>query len=311
MWYQVNDYRKKPSSFGFAPEKHGNAFGKGKVYYDDIDNYQSTSYSKTIEITKDQYDKLIDFGNYPQKYGFDKDYNGLTNSCIDFTWKALSEVGLNKDADFDGNIWPTWNKSRADKLPGEAPLFPYGDDGKQCLKPWQDSVNRDGKYQVYDPLVLDLDGDGIETVGAQGCKGALFDHNKDGIQTATGWVASDDGLLVIDLNSDGIINNGSELFGDSAVLKDGSNAAHGYAALKEFDSNADGMVDAKDENFDKLRVWRDLNQDGISQEGELFTLEYPIAECSLSRCEYPFGQRKHHRTKRQLHPCRRPNPRDG
>ncbi|WP_143824231.1 calcium-binding protein, partial [Neisseria canis] len=144
---------------------------------------------------------------------------------------------------------------------------------EKAFDDWKNEVNRDGKYNVNDPLVLDLDGDGIETVGSQGYKGTLFDHNKDGIQTATGWVASDDGLLVIDLNSDGVINNGSELFGDSAVLKDGSNAAHGYAALKEFDSNADGMVDAKDENFDKLRVWRDLNQDGISQEGELFTLE--------------------------------------
>ncbi|RPD83304.1 hypothetical protein EGK75_12910, partial [Neisseria weixii] len=46
-------------------------------------------------------------------------------------------------------------------------------------KEWQDSVNRDGKYHIVDPLVLDLDGDGIETVGAQGYSGALFDHDKD------------------------------------------------------------------------------------------------------------------------------------
>ncbi|WP_416190946.1 calcium-binding protein [Neisseria sp. CCUG12390] len=134
------------------------------------------------------------------------------------------------------------------------------------------NINRDGKYHVYDPLVLDLDGDGIETVGTQGYKGALFDHDKDGIRTSTGWVLSDDGLLVIDRNSDGLINNGGELFGDSTVLKDGSNAAHGYAALAEFDTNSDGKVDAQDADFAKLKVWRDLNQDGVSQDGELFTL---------------------------------------
>ncbi|ATD65499.1 hypothetical protein ACFPVS_09925 [Neisseria weixii] len=139
-------------------------------------------------------------------------------------------------------------------------------------KEWQDSVNRDGKYHIVDPLVLDLDGDGIETVGAQGYAGALFDHDKDGIRTSTGWVAADDGLLVIDRNSDGLINNGGELFGDSTVLKDGSNAAHGYAALAESDTNSDGKVDAQDAGFDKLKVWRDLNQDGVSQEGELFAL---------------------------------------
>ena len=143
---------------------------------------------------------------------------------------------------------------------------------EKAFDAWREEVNRDGKYHVYDPLVLDLDGDGIETVGTQGYAGALFDHDKDGIRTSTGWAAADDGLLVIDRNSDGLINNGGELFGDSTVLKDGSNAAHGYAALAEFDTNSDGKVDAQDTDFAKLKVWRDLNQDGVSQDGELFTL---------------------------------------
>ncbi|MCL9779009.1 calcium-binding protein [Neisseria subflava] len=134
-------------------------------------------------------------------------------------------------------------------------------------------ANRDGKYHIYDPLVLDLDGDGIETVSHKAYKGALFDHDGDGIRTASGWVASDDGLLVVDRNGDGIINDGKELFGDSYVLKDGTHAVHGYAALAEYDSNSDGVVDAKDAELDKLRVWRDLNQDGVSQKEELFTLE--------------------------------------
>ncbi|QMT36517.1 hypothetical protein [Neisseria wadsworthii] len=82
--------------------------------------------------------------------------------------------------------------------------------------------NRSGKFFFTDPLTLDLDGDGIETVGTNAYKGALFDHDKDGIQTATGWVASDDGFLVIDRNEDGIINNGNELFGDNYTLKDGA-----------------------------------------------------------------------------------------
>ena len=101
----------------------------------------------------------------------------------------------------------------------------------------------------------------------------MFDHNKDGIRTATGWVKPDDGLLVLDRNGDGIINNGGELFGDSTLLADGSRAAHGYAALAELDSNGDGKVDAADEQFADLRVWRDLNSDGISTASELFTLE--------------------------------------
>ena len=132
---------------------------------------------------------------------------------------------------------------------------------------------RDMLIMQNDPLTLDLDGDGIETVASNGHKGALFDHSNDGIRTATGWVSKDDGLLVYDRNGDGVVNNGSELFGDNTPLKNGKRAANGYQALAELDDNGDGKVDAADSAFAKLRVWRDLNQDGISQEGELFTLE--------------------------------------
>lgn len=123
-----------------------------------------------------------------------------------------------------------------------------------------------------DPLVLDLDGDGLETAAANGYSGALFDHNNDGIKTATGWIKGDDGLLVRDINGDGIINNGAELFGDSTQLANGTMAANGFVALKDLDSNNDGKVDATDTAFSELKIWRDTNQDGISQADELYTL---------------------------------------
>lgn len=122
-----------------------------------------------------------------------------------------------------------------------------------------------------DPLTLDLDGDGIETLSRT--QGAYFDHAADGFAEATGWVAPDDGLLVRDLNGNGTIDSGRELFGDQTVLASGSKAANGFAALADLDSNSDGKVDASDTAWAELKVWKDANSDGTSTANELLTME--------------------------------------
>ncbi|WP_234416491.1 calcium-binding protein, partial [Xanthomonas fragariae] len=122
-----------------------------------------------------------------------------------------------------------------------------------------------------DPLTLDLDGDGIETLAAS--YGVLFDHDGDGVKTGTGWVSSHDGLWVLDRNGNGVIDNGGELFGADTVLANGQKATSGFEALRGLDSNGDGVFNRFDSSFSQVRIWRDLNQDGISQAVELSTLE--------------------------------------
>ncbi|MCZ2152779.1 MAG: hypothetical protein LC114_02570, partial [Bryobacterales bacterium] len=62
-----------------------------------------------------------------------------------------------------------------------------------------------------DPLTLDLDGDGIETVGINSASPVMFDITGTGIQQSVGWVGADDGFLVRDLNGNGLIDSGAEL----------------------------------------------------------------------------------------------------
>lgn len=132
---------------------------------------------------------------------------------------------------------------------------------------------RSGEYHIYDPLVLDLDGNGIIDIQAiNGYKGAMFDHDGDGIATATSWIGSKDGLLVFDKNNDGIINSGRELFGDSTLIDNDTLAKHGYEALAKFDDNHDGVIDVNDTAFGSLKVWQDKNGDGISTFDELIGL---------------------------------------
>jgi VCBS repeat-containing protein len=120
------------------------------------------------------------------------------------------------------------------------------------------------------PLVLDLNGDGIQTVGLD--QAVSFDLSASGSVQKTAWIDRHDGLLAMDLNHDGQINSGAELLGNNTVLADGSKAADGWAALAALDSNGDGLVDAQDARFADLRVWVDANGDAITDAGELKTL---------------------------------------
>ncbi len=138
-----------------------------------------------------------------------------------------------------------------------------------------------------DPLVLDLDGDGIEANGIDPVHPLRFDHDADGIKTATGWIKSDDGIVVLDRNGNGTIDSGRELFGDNTLLENGPRAgelaAHGYEALADLDLNGDQKIDALDAAFARLRIWQDLNQDGVSQANELKSLaELGIASIAVT-----------------------------
>ena len=139
---------------------------------------------------------------------------------------------------------------------------------------------QDAKKYFYprDPIILDLDGNGIQTVGLNA--DIHFDFDSDGVLTQTGWVGAGDGLLILDRNANDAIDNGSELFGDYTPITrsstttnaDGSvtttstttYAPNGFAALASLDSNNDGMIDANDPAFAQLKLWRDTNQDGVS-----------------------------------------------
>ncbi len=113
------------------------------------------------------------------------------------------------------------------------------------------------------PLVLDLDGDGIELTSLEDSN-VFWDIDQDGFAENVGWVKPDDGLLAIDLDGDGQILYHSELFGSSTQ--------DGFTDLTTLDSNFDGVIDANDAQFGDLLVWLDINQNGISGESELFSL---------------------------------------
>lgn len=120
------------------------------------------------------------------------------------------------------------------------------------------------------PVILDLDGDGVETRSLE--EGIFFDHDGNHFAENTGWVAADDGLLVWDKDHNGEIETGNELFGDHTQLADGTFAANGYEALQALDGNHDGVLNADDAIWQELNVWQDRNGNAQVDEGELLSL---------------------------------------
>ena len=132
------------------------------------------------------------------------------------------------------------------------------------------------------PLILDLDGDGIETLALE-TRAIHFDHNGNRYAERSGWVGSDDALLACDRDGNQLIDKGHELFGNQTRLANGSLAANGFEALREFDNNSDGCVDSQDTDWSRLQLWRDRNSNGFLDAGEWLSLaEAGIASLDLT-----------------------------
>ena len=132
------------------------------------------------------------------------------------------------------------------------------------------------------PLVVDLNGDGV--IGTTSvADGVYFDHENDGFAEKTGWISAEDGVLVRDLNGNGLIDNGTELFGNSTILSNNETAANGFEALKELDSNGDGIFSNQDKAWNEVKVWQDANQNGYTDVNELKSLDsVGITEINLN-----------------------------
>lgn len=170
-------------------------------------------------------------------------------------------------ADFEDSIYLDCNATGCPAFPplGELIVPEKKDDVQSTIR-----NNFETAEETRSPLAIDLDGDGVETVSVD--NGVYFDHDGNGFAEKTGWISSDDALLVRDINENGQIDNGSELFGDQTILSDGEKAANGFEALADLDSNHDGVFDGDDEAFGEIKVWQDLNQNGVVDDGELKTL---------------------------------------
>lgn len=111
---------------------------------------------------------------------------------------------------------------------------------------------------LLDPLVINYDGPAAQLTG----RNYQFDLDGDGREDQISFLKEGSGFLAIDLNNDGTINNGKELFGPTT--------GNGFAELSQYDQDGNGWIDENDSVFNKLRIWtKDENgQDTLFALGE-------------------------------------------
>lgn len=124
------------------------------------------------------------------------------------------------------------------------------------------------------PLLIDLENNSRQYHLTSAANGVSFDISADGHPVRMGWTraSSPVGFVTLDRNNNGVIDDGSELFGTATLLRDGRRASNGFVALADIDDNMDGKVNEADSRFSRLRLWVDANHNGISESAELVAL---------------------------------------
>ncbi|MGH8429724.1 MAG: cadherin repeat domain-containing protein, partial [Solimonas sp.] len=199
---------------------------------------------------------------------------------------TISLTGQSVAGAADNVIYGTTNFTRADGTIGTV------GDVYLAYQNWTMTVEAaegSGGPGQLPPIVLDLDGNGVELISPTSSS-VMFDANDDGHRQRTGWFSAGDGVLAIDRNGDGVINSGSEI----SFRQDAPGAQSDLEGLAAFDSNANGMIDAGDDRYGELLVWRDANQDGYSQGNEIASLaRHGIASINLTRSDAALSDGDH------------------
>jgi hypothetical protein len=143
-----------------------------------------------------------------------------------------------------------------------------GDDGTDTVLSIEFARFSDQTISITSPIILDLDGGGVETLSASQSN-AAYDMDGDGIGDDTSWFGRGEGLLFLDRDGNGTLSNAGEF----SFVDDVAGARSDLEGLRAFDSNGDGILSKEDARFKEFKIWRDRDGDGVVDKGEIMSLK--------------------------------------
>lgn len=204
--YLVVEHGKERKGYGFAPIAHGATNGPGAITDGDFDQYQKPYYARTLEISKGQYDKIVDYGKNATKHGFNMEYAGLSNSCIDFTWGALNHAGIHRltksgqDQTFEGAIKPLNNMRDIKSIPEQVPGSKLNTEHENAMPKrslMQRLISENDAYEGLraDPMLSQISEKVAELDAAHG---RSFDPTSERVSASLYVLAKENGLSRVD-----------------------------------------------------------------------------------------------------------------
>ncbi|OIQ99411.1 bifunctional hemolysin/adenylate cyclase precursor [mine drainage metagenome] len=206
-----------------------------------------------------------------------KPYNAVPGSPESF--QSLGQAFLDS-AIARGAIAPQWEvQTAAMQFQAGDPLAGLTEEAR-AARAGDLAAPATGATQTWRPVVLDLNGTGIQTISAAQ-SGVAFNVDDSGYLKNTAWIGNNDAFLTLDRNYNGVVDSGKEMFSNSAVGLD----RQGLAGLAWMDANGDGVINASDPVFNQMRIWQDKNGNGIADAGEMTTL----AQDGITSLNYAMG----------------------